>query len=89
MGDDPMALLGLEGALKHYYYVNIPATCRCCCRLTCSNSAADAIAPAAGLLHPHSTVPTSPTLLAALAQLPASAPRNLTMPAGLLLQCVG
>jgi hypothetical protein len=20
MGDDPMALLGLEGALKHYYY---------------------------------------------------------------------
>jgi hypothetical protein len=22
MGDDPMALLGLEGALKHYYYYN-------------------------------------------------------------------
>jgi hypothetical protein len=21
MGDDPMALLGLEGALKHYYYL--------------------------------------------------------------------
>jgi hypothetical protein len=21
MGDDPMALLGLEGALKHYYYI--------------------------------------------------------------------
>lgn len=70
-------------------YVNIPATCRCCCRLTCSNSAAGAIAPAAGLLHPHSTVSTSPTMLAALAQLPASTPGNLTMPAGLLLQCVG
>jgi hypothetical protein len=21
MGDDPMALLGLEGALKHYYFI--------------------------------------------------------------------
>jgi hypothetical protein len=24
MGDDPMALLGLEGALKHYYYLLLP-----------------------------------------------------------------
>jgi hypothetical protein len=26
MGDDPMALLGLEGALKHYYYYVCLAT---------------------------------------------------------------
>ena len=25
MGDDPMALLGLEGALKHYYYYVVDA----------------------------------------------------------------
>jgi hypothetical protein len=25
MGDDPMALLGLEGALKHYYYLLLTA----------------------------------------------------------------
>jgi hypothetical protein len=24
MGDDPMALLGLEGALKHYYFYYKP-----------------------------------------------------------------
>jgi hypothetical protein len=27
MGDDPMALLGLEGALKHYYYYYVVHGC--------------------------------------------------------------
>jgi len=27
MGDDPMALLGLEGALKHYYYYYLTTLC--------------------------------------------------------------
>jgi hypothetical protein len=29
MGDDPMALLGLEGALKHYYYYAELSLCQC------------------------------------------------------------
>jgi hypothetical protein len=29
MGDDPMALLGLEGALKHYYYYYLVGGLQC------------------------------------------------------------
>jgi hypothetical protein len=35
MGDDPMALLGLEGALKHYLFILLCCICTPCFSANC------------------------------------------------------